>query len=128
MGTLSIFFIPCNIADFPSPSKQLYMIALGLPVAQPKLSLFSFSNSVPDLRSTGKCAAREAGTCPLAHDPNKVMVCSKWLQERCETLDCPLQHKLKPQLMPLCEHFDKASLIPTSHACLLHFTWSSIQY
>ena len=56
---------------------------------------------------TGKCEARDKEACRLAHDPDKVAVCPKWLAGSCTALDCPLQHELRPDLMPLCTFFLK---------------------
>lgn len=59
------------------------------------------------MRRTGKCEARDKGACRLAHDPSKVAVCPKWLAGSCAAPDCPLQHELRPDLMPLCTFFLK---------------------
>lgn len=63
---------------------------------------------MPLLHRTGKCKERQR--CKFVHDPGKVAVCPKWLQSRCEDAACPLQHQLRPELMPVCTFFLQVSL------------------
>lgn len=53
----------------------------------------------------GKCRDMLTGKCCGIHDPDKVAVCPHWLKGMCERPECPLQHKVKPELMPACIHF-----------------------
>lgn len=57
----------------------------------------------PWVRRTGKC--KERTRCKYVHDSSKVAVCPKWLQGRCADDACPLQHQLRPELMPVCSFF-----------------------
>lgn len=43
----------------------------------------------------------------FVHDPQKVMVCSKWLHGRCNSSNCALQHHRRPELMPHCIPYQK---------------------
>lgn len=81
------------------------------PLAEGTVNLYSHVR-------TGRCANKDEGSCPLVHDPDKVAVCGAWIEGRCTVPDCPLQHRHRPQLMPLCEHFLKAgfqSLAPWNY-------------
>ncbi|CAD7703634.1 unnamed protein product [Ostreobium quekettii] len=60
----------------------------------------------------GSCALAQSGRCRLVHDPDKVAVCVAWLRGQrglpgCDKAKCPLQHKYRPELMPVCMHFWK---------------------
>ena len=64
------------------------------------------------LRRTGKCSGRLQGTCAYQHDSAKVAVCTSWLLTgACTAAKCVLQHRLCPDLMPLCSFFLQASAL-----------------
>jgi len=45
----------------------------------------------------GKCDLALQGRCDKVHDPAKVAVCCQWLQGRCDSSSCRLQHKVSRQ-------------------------------
>ncbi|KAL5262964.1 hypothetical protein ACHWQZ_G008392 [Mnemiopsis leidyi] len=52
----------------------------------------------------GKCVFGEE--CRKRHDPAKVALCSRFIFfNRCQKLECPYQHKLIKEKMPLCLYF-----------------------
>jgi len=53
----------------------------------------------------GKCKKKEDGVCPYIHDPEKIAVCRKFLQQKCEKPNCLLSHKVAPEKMPTCKFF-----------------------
>ncbi|KAK6336319.1 hypothetical protein TWF696_001881 [Orbilia brochopaga] len=54
--------------------------------------------------STGKCA--RGNTCPYVHDPDRVAICPKFLQNNCPDGDsCDLSHIPNPHRVPACVHF-----------------------
>ncbi|KAG6526470.1 hypothetical protein ZIOFF_016455 [Zingiber officinale] len=52
----------------------------------------------------GKCN-RKGGKCPYIHDPSKVAICTKFLNDSCSNSDCKLTHKIIPERMPDCSYF-----------------------
>ncbi|CAM6111140.1 unnamed protein product [Calypogeia fissa] len=52
----------------------------------------------------GKCN-KESGKCPYIHDPDKVAVCTKFLNGNCNDGQCLLTHKVIPERMPDCSFF-----------------------
>lgn len=66
-------------------------------------------DNLPLYCRTGKCEEQAKGQCRLLHDRTKVAVCPAWLNGSCATLDCPLQHEARPELMPLCTFFLKVN-------------------
>ncbi|TRY91950.1 hypothetical protein DNTS_035450 [Danionella cerebrum] len=67
----------------------------------------------------GKCNHGDA--CPYIHDPEKVAVCTRFLQGKCKKTDgtCPFSHKIAKEKMPVCSYFLKGicnnSSCPYSH-------------
>ncbi|KAF3288510.1 hypothetical protein TWF970_005574 [Orbilia oligospora] len=54
--------------------------------------------------STGKCV--RGNTCPYVHDPDRVAICPKFLQNNCSDGDsCDLSHIPNPHRVPACLHF-----------------------
>eukprot|EP00877_Chromochloris_zofingiensis_P014502 jgi/Chrzof1/9305/UNPLg00273.t1 len=53
----------------------------------------------------GHCELAKANQCEKVHDPSKVAVCPKWLAGKCRSKTCRLQHKVLPELMPVCSYF-----------------------
>ncbi|KAI1309354.1 Zinc finger CCCH domain-containing protein 3 [Halotydeus destructor] len=52
----------------------------------------------------GKCA--KGDTCPFLHDANKVAICTRFLRGRCKDGDqCLFSHKVTPDKMPVCSFF-----------------------
>ncbi|KAF3928005.1 hypothetical protein AA313_de0200533 [Arthrobotrys entomopaga] len=52
----------------------------------------------------GKCV--RGNTCPYIHDPDKVAICPKFLQNNCPDGDsCDLSHVPNPHRVPACLHF-----------------------
>ena len=45
----------------------------------------------------GKCAKKEKGECGYIHDPDKVAVCSNWLNAVCAEHECPLTHEVREE-------------------------------
>ncbi len=54
---------------------------------------------------TGRCLGQEKGTCRYLHKPDTVAVCPRWVQGKCSDGKCRLQHRLCPDLMPICTFF-----------------------
>ncbi|KAI4367662.1 hypothetical protein MLD38_023372 [Melastoma candidum] len=52
----------------------------------------------------GKCN-KDDGKCPYIHDPSKIAVCTKFLNDLCSKKDCKLTHKIIPEGMPDCSFF-----------------------
>ncbi|XP_074563443.1 uncharacterized protein LOC141820061 isoform X2 [Curcuma longa] len=52
----------------------------------------------------GKCN-KKGGKCPYIHDPSKVAICTKFLNDSCSNSDCKLTHKIIPERMPDCSYF-----------------------
>ncbi|KAI4375151.1 hypothetical protein MLD38_013055 [Melastoma candidum] len=52
----------------------------------------------------GKCN-KDDGKCPYIHDPSKIAVCTKFLNDLCSNKDCKLTHKIIPERMPDCSFF-----------------------
>lgn len=46
----------------------------------------------------GKCN-RKGGKCPYIHDPSKVAICTKFLNDSCSNSDCKLTHKVKDAII-----------------------------
>ncbi|KAJ6257668.1 hypothetical protein Dda_7455 [Drechslerella dactyloides] len=52
----------------------------------------------------GKCV--RGNTCPYVHDPDRVAICPKFLQNNCPDGDsCDLSHVPNPHRVPACVHF-----------------------
>ncbi|KAL5290732.1 ZC3H3 family protein [Megaselia abdita] len=56
-------------------------------------------------RKLGKCAAHEKGRCPKKHDPDQIVVCTKFLRGDCTTKNCLLSHNVSLSKMPVCKFF-----------------------
>uniref|UniRef100_T1J249 Zinc finger CCCH domain-containing protein 3 n=1 Tax=Strigamia maritima TaxID=126957 RepID=T1J249_STRMM len=67
----------------------------------------------------GKCSKKDLGTCPYQHDPDKVAVCTRFLQGKCTVENCPFSHKICSKKMPVCRFFLRgrcnADTCPYSH-------------
>ncbi|KAM6962583.1 zinc finger CCCH domain-containing protein 3 [Aplochiton taeniatus] len=67
----------------------------------------------------GKC--NRGDSCPYAHDPDKVAVCTRFLRGTCKQTDgtCPFSHKVAKEKMPVCSYFLRGicnnSSCPYSH-------------
>lgn len=58
------------------------------------------------------------------HDPSKVIVCQNWMRQKCEKMNCTLQHVLRAELMPHCTLFQTGQCLdPTCP--LLHAIYKS---
>jgi hypothetical protein len=55
----------------------------------------------------GKCTDGDA--CRYKHDPDKVRVCTKFLQGACDDSECLLTHKVQTDKMPVCQFYLKGA-------------------
>ncbi|KAK3578969.1 hypothetical protein CHS0354_034762 [Potamilus streckersoni] len=51
----------------------------------------------------GKCNRGEK--CPYIHDPDKIVICTRFLRGTCKVTDCPFSHKISKEKMPVCSFF-----------------------
>ncbi|KAL3860040.1 hypothetical protein ACJMK2_010222, partial [Sinanodonta woodiana] len=51
----------------------------------------------------GKC--NRGDKCPYIHDPDKIVVCTRFLRGTCKVTDCPFSHKISKEKMPVCSFF-----------------------
>ncbi|KAK7056394.1 hypothetical protein VNI00_002948 [Paramarasmius palmivorus] len=65
----------------------------------------SMNKQCPRFSTTGSCS--HGLTCMYQHDPSKIAICWKFLQDNCpNTADtCNLSHDPTPERTPLCSHF-----------------------
>ena len=55
-------------------------------------------------------------SCPYVHDPHRVAICPKYLQDTCpEGILCDLSHDPTPHRVPFCLHFQRGNC--TNPAC-----------
>ncbi|KAF6263295.1 hypothetical protein COO60DRAFT_488747 [Scenedesmus sp. NREL 46B-D3] len=67
----------------------------------------------------GKCDLALQRKCEKVHDPDKVAVCPHWLAGQCSGgSSCKLQHKVVPDLMPVCSYFLEVGLAWQQRKCL----------
>ncbi|EEZ99698.2 zinc finger CCCH domain-containing protein 3 [Tribolium castaneum] len=59
----------------------------------------------PIFRKYGKCPGKAAGTCFKLHNPDQIVLCTRFLQGACRNERCLLSHKVSHEKMPTCKYF-----------------------
>ncbi|XP_044252593.1 zinc finger CCCH domain-containing protein 3 isoform X2 [Tribolium madens] len=59
----------------------------------------------PIFRKYGKCPGKAAGTCFKLHNPDQIILCTRFLQGACRNEKCLLSHKVSLEKMPTCKYF-----------------------
>jgi hypothetical protein len=59
----------------------------------------------PVFRKFGKCRGKSDGTCIKLHNPDQIVLCTRFLQGACIDQKCLLSHKVSDEKMPTCKYY-----------------------
>ncbi|RZB39857.1 zinc finger CCCH domain-containing protein 3 [Asbolus verrucosus] len=59
----------------------------------------------PIYRKFGKCKGKDTGKCFKLHNPDQIVLCTRFLQGACLDKNCLLSHKVSHEKMPTCKYY-----------------------
>jgi hypothetical protein len=59
----------------------------------------------PVFRKFGRCRGKSDGTCIKLHNPDQVVLCTRFLQGACLDQNCLLSHKVSDEKVPTCKYY-----------------------
>ncbi|XP_063910697.1 zinc finger CCCH domain-containing protein 3 isoform X1 [Zophobas morio] len=59
----------------------------------------------PIFRKYGRCPGKTTGTCFKLHNPDQIVLCTRFLQGACRNENCLLSHKVSHEKMPTCKYY-----------------------